>query len=458
MCLHSRKMCTAAGSCHVRWWGFAILLVCFRLGIAQDDRFILRAPASSVPAIASRHNLTVGTYTDGHQITRVSKSDSRTKDQVLAEVAADPDVTGIESDRSVSVPELNAAAQISVNSSAVLNALSGRQLVNFFNAQAWNSYVNQPAAILIRLDDIQTSSYGAVTGTGIVAIIDTGVDPLQPLLKNSLVSGYDFVHLTAGIPSELSDLDQSTAAILDQSTAAILDKSTPAQVNQSTAAILDQSTAAILDTTKLPAAFGHGTMIAGIVHLAAPTAQIMPLKAFKGDGTAMLSDIVKAIYFAVDNGADIINMSFSLANPSTELVKAVNYATAHGVVCVASVGNDGAETIVFPAAFQNVIGVASTSLKDTRSVFSNFGAALTTLAAPGEGIVTTYPGGMYAVASGTSFSSPFVAGTVALMFSAKATLRPSDVPSGLSRAKRLSTDLGYGRIDAYMAVNSVRGD
>ncbi len=456
--MHARRTWTAARSCHIRWWGFAILLVCFRLGVAQDDRFILRAPASSVPAIAGRHNLTVGTYTDGHGITRVSKNDSRTKDQVLAEVAADPDVTGIESDRNVAVPELNAAAQINLTSSAVLNAVAGRQLVNFFNVQAWNSYVNQPAVILTRLDDIQTSSYGAVTGIGIVAIIDTGVDPSQPLLKNSLVPGYDFVHLTAGIPSELSDLDQSTAAILDQSTAAILDKSTPAQVNQSTAAILDQSTAAILDTTKLPAAFGHGTMIAGIVHLAAPTAQIMPLKAFRGDGTAMLSDIVKAIYFAVDNGADVINMSFSLPTPSIELVKAVNYASAHGVVCVASVGNDGAETIVFPAAFQNVIGVASTSIKDTRSTFSNFGAALTTLAAPGEGIVTTYPGGMYAVVSGTSFSSPFVTGTVALMFNVRPTLRPSSVPAGLSKAKKLTPDLGYGRLDAYESVNELRGD
>src|SRR2546426_9603627 len=92
---------------------------------------------------------------------------------------------------------------------------------------------------------------------------------------------------------------QSTASILDQSTASILDQNTIVVLNQSTASILNQSTASILDTTQVPQAFGHGTMVAGIIHLVAPTAQIMPLKAFKADGTSNLFDIRRAIYFAV---------------------------------------------------------------------------------------------------------------------------------------------------------------
>ena len=77
-------------------------------------------------------------------------------------------------------------------------------------------------------------------------------------------------------------------------------KNTVAMVSQSTAAILDQSTAAILDYNNLPHAFGHCTMVAGIVHLVAPSAQILPLKAFSGDGTANLSNILRAVYFAAD--------------------------------------------------------------------------------------------------------------------------------------------------------------
>jgi hypothetical protein len=90
-------------------------------------------------------------------------------------------------------------------------------------------------------------------------------------------------------------------------------------VNQSTAAVLEQSTAAVLEGSQY-AAFGHGTMVLGVVHLVAPTAQLLPLKTFKSDGTANLSDILRAIYYAVQQGnANVINMSFEMKISSTEL-------------------------------------------------------------------------------------------------------------------------------------------
>jgi len=147
------------------------------------------------------------------------------------------------------------------------------------------------------------------TGVGIVAVIDTGADPNHPVLKTSLVPGFDFTRNLPGIPSEFADLSQSTASILDQSTASILDQNTIIVLNQSTASILDQSTASILDRTQVPQVFGHGTMVAGIIHLVAPTAQIMPLKAFKADGTSNVFDILRAVYYAVDHGAKVINTS-----------------------------------------------------------------------------------------------------------------------------------------------------
>ena len=110
-----------------------------------------------------------------------------------------------------------------------------------------------------------------------------------------------------------------------------------------------------LDPSQLPAAFGHGTMVAGIVHLVAPTARIMPLKAFTADGTSRTFDIVRAIYYAVDHGARVINMSFSAAMPSPEIARAINYATDRGVICVASAGNLGREVVVYPGGFRNVL-------------------------------------------------------------------------------------------------------
>src|SRR6202023_4203796 len=83
----------------------------------------------------------------------------------------------------------------------------------------------------------------------------------------------------------------------------------PAIVNQSSAAILDQSSAAILDQNAKYAAFGHGTMVMGVIHLVAPQAKLLPLKAFHSDGTGYLSDILRAIYYSGQNNDKVINMS-----------------------------------------------------------------------------------------------------------------------------------------------------
>jgi len=109
-------------------------------------------------------------------------------------------------------------------------------------------------------------------------------------------------------------------------------------VNQSTAAVLDQSTAAVLDGNPQYAAFGHGTMVLGVVHLVAPKAQLMPLKAFRSDGTGFLTDILRAIYYAVQNGANVINMSFNTKTNSPEFSRLWTMPTGKASLAPASAG------------------------------------------------------------------------------------------------------------------------
>ncbi len=437
-------------------FGFVILLLLQQITPAAfgqsgtaTNYYILRAPAASVPAILGNHSLTLVNPTDSHGLSLVMQSDSRTPAQVVVEVSADPAVTDIDYVRNADLPEVRAGSSMP-SPATPSGALPDRTSVTYYGTSVWASYINQSAANIVHLGAAQNYA----TGAGIVAVIDTGVDPSQPALQGVLVPGYDFVHGTAGVASELTDLNPTTAAILNQSTAAILDKNTLVVLNQSTAAILDQSTAAILDVTQLPAAFGHGTMVAGIIHLVAPSAKIMPLKAFADDGTANLGNIIKAIYYAVDNGANVINMSFSLSDFSLELMKAVNYATGKGVICISSVGNDGNETYVYPAAFQNVLGVASTDPLDNKSSFSNYGAALARLAAPGEGILTLYPGGSYALVSGTSFSAAIVSGGALLFVQLDKDVDQCEADQAFANAKKLGKSLGYGRIDLLQAVQT----
>ncbi|MGA8153833.1 MAG: S8 family serine peptidase [Terriglobales bacterium] len=314
---------------------------------------------------------------------------------------------------------------------------------SYYGTTAWHGYVVQPATQLIR-NDAAHSAFN-VGGAGVtVAVIDTGVDPTHPVLKLVLLPGYDFTRNQNGA-SETNDVSGAAPNSGSASTA---------YVNQRTVAVLDQRTVAVLDNQKY-AAFGHGTMTAGLVHLVAPQAKIMPLKAFHADGTAYDSDILRAIYYAVKNGADVISMSFNYTTYSPELATAIRYANSNGVISVASAGNDGQRTVTYPGGFAGVIDVASTSNNDIQSTFTNYGAPPVWLAAPGEGVVTTYPWSTYAAGWGTSFSTPLVAGTAALMLGAHGNCPTPLVPAGLARADWISDlDLGFGRLDTYNAVQA----
>jgi subtilisin family serine protease len=300
--------------------------------------------------------------------------------------------------------------------------------------------VNQPAASTLSLAGAHQSF---ATGAGTVAFLDTGVDFLHPVLVTSLVPGWDFTTNTAGgSEAACCEPDDSTTTILDDSTTSILDGGWGSVLGLSLVNPLG---------LPMPKAYGHGTMVAGLIHLVAPTAKLMPVRVFNSNGTTTLFRILQGIYYATDHSAKVINMSFSSLAASAELSTAVGYASSHGVILVASVGNDGSKVMVYPAGFSPVIGVASTNNSGVRSSFSNYGNALVALAAPGEAVITTYPGNAYAAGWGTSFSTPLVAGGVALLNQ----LDPADAPSRALRAfssgSQPGDQIGLGLIDIYQA-------
>jgi Subtilase family len=325
------------------------------------------------------------------------------------------------------------------------NGLADALPVDYYGTAVWQGYLDQPASSIINITETQNRFH--VSGSGVVAIIDTGVDPLHPALAPVLLPGYDFVHNANGA-DETGDLDHSTVAVLDGG------GGSPTYVNPWTAAVVSQAGAAALNNSKY-AAFGHGTMVAGIVHLVAPRAKILPLKAFSSDGTGYASNIIRAIYFATARGSKVVSMSFSFTNSSSAMSDAIEYANSKGVICVAAAGNEGEEIKQYPASLSQVMGVASTSNSDTLSSFSNYGPEVEWVAAPGENIVSTYPFGVYASSSGTSFSTPFVSGTAALLVSVDSSVNQSSAANAIGHAKYISPQLNRGLLDAYQAVQSI---
>ncbi len=421
----------------------AILLTILAAPVRADDadEFLLRPVPGALERVLNRYRLRVLKTFPAQNLYLVQPEDD---DNFEDHARGDRDIAGLEKNQDVFAPEIPSGST-SPNEDVLRQTLTSRRMVNFFGSTVWEGFVRQPAATLVGLPEAQSRLR---TGAGVVAVIDTGVDPGHPVLRNALVPGFDFTRDTPGFPSDLHDVDGATAAALTQTTTAFIDNSArPVPLNQYAVAALTQTTTAFIDTGKLPNGFGHGTMVASLVRLAAPTARIMPLKAFLADGRSNTFDILRAIYFAADNGANIVNMSFNFKESSPELVRALNYASNRRVTLVSSAGNDGNEIIVYPAAYANVIGVASTNVADERSGFTNYGAALVTVSAPGEGVIAAYPGNNYASVWGTSFSTPLVAGAAAVLLQKNPQMTPRQIESALVQsAKPLEESLGAGRL------------
>ena len=324
------------------------------------------------------------------------------------------------------------------------SSLDPYTLTTFYGTTVLQAYVDQPAVQITQVNEARTLSTGAATRVG---YIDTGVDFSHPALSPWLDPGIDVLFgQTASEEEASSPLTQQMASLLDDRFTFIL--------NQAMASLLDGDN----PSGTLPSALGHGTLVAGIIHLFAPESRIVPIKAFDAYGNTTIFTIVDALYRAKELDVDVLNMSFSISNASDILHKAIIDVSASGVVMVASSGNDSREmTDIYPAAYPQVISVAATDFADRLASFSNYGKSVS-VAAPGAYVVSTVPGGKYAAAWGTSFSAPIVSGTIALIASGRGRGQ-SDSMMAIVTADSiddlnpgLEKKLGKGRINVQRAL------
>ena len=276
----------------------------------------------------------------------------------------------------------------------------------------------------MRVRDAWSLSTGA---SNLIAVLDTGVQFSHPDLAGRLVTGYDFVN---------DDTDAS-----------------------------DDN--------------GHGTWVSGIIAANANDGygiagvswsdKILPVKIMNGEGSGSTADLLSAIRWSADQGADVINMSVGGFPYSQAMQDAVNYAWSKGAVLIGAAGNNRREENFYPASFDNVVSVSATQPEDEFSNWSSWGPKVD-VSAPGSSILTTncyvctYGGhntwGSHTYISGTSFATPNTAGVVALMRARYPSFTPQQI---VDRLIATVDDLGYpgfdvkygrGRVNAYRALGA----
>lgn len=284
----------------------------------------------------------------------------------------------------------------------------------------------------------------------VVAVVDTGIDFNHPALKGNMWINQAEKNGRAGV-------DDDGNGYVDDIHGAdfISGKATP----------MDDE--------------GHGSHVAGTIagnlpsesfYGVAPDVRLMAVKTHNTKGEGSKSSVVKGILYAADNGARVLNCSWGGAPEAAEydqlLFDAIAYANKKGAVLIASAGNEAANNdtgMHFPSNYdlEGIISVASSTNRDTRSYFSNFGSRTVDLAAPGSNIWSVTAGGEgYEFLSGTSMASPHVSGAAALLLSSPAgsQLTPAQVRETLmakvvQSPEWLSRVISGGRLDVGFIGN-----
>ncbi|MEV4844215.1 type VII secretion-associated serine protease mycosin [Micromonospora matsumotoense] len=222
------------------------------------------------------------------------------------------------------------------------------------------------------------------TGTGVtVAVIDSGVDRRHPQLRGRVLDGADFLDPGGDGTRDCAGHGTGVASII-------------------------------------AAGEGAGVAFRGL----APGARILPVRVSEqqvvegreSGRTVSAADFARAVRWAVDHDADVLNLSVVLYADHPAVRDAIDYAVRRDVLVVAAAGNlhDGGDPLPYPAAYDGVLGVGAVTPAGARAQFSQVGTYVD-LVAPGSDVLMAAPGQGHQRAEGTSYAAPFVAGTAALL-------------------------------------------
>jgi hypothetical protein len=364
-------------------------------------------------------------------IHQIELQQGQTVDQAIADLATDPDVEFVEPNYVLEKMEVDKASVMSLEDLHQLEAAttSGLMLTpaNIQTSEAWTAAAPSSAK-------------------PIIAIIDSGIDTNHSVLKDAIWNNTDEI---AG-----NGIDDDHNGYVD-------DKYGWNFAN---------------GNNNVWDGDGHGTHVAGIVRgmtqdlfawpIGSPKIQIMPLKFLDDNGLGSTADAINAIYYAVNNGATILNNSWGGPSYSRALHMAIAYAYEHKVLFVAAAGNaksNNDDTPMYPASYDvpNVLSVAATNDYDSLASFSNFGSKTVHIASPGVSILSSYPPNSYTYLSGTSMAAPVVAGVAALLAIEKPTMGGYQIKklvlgSGDVKSSLIGKVTTSARVNVFKSVTSAQ--
>ena len=395
-------------------------------------------PGTDVNALASTYGATVTVDHDARGLSRFvfpqSWSDSKLASTLII-LEADPSTLFVEAEASASQNETcNPTGSGSSGQPCTIGIVDEDDLPTMATR-----FEEQYLTSLLELDPAQgyTSAYRPI-----VALVDTGIDPTHPaFVAGSILQGHDYL-VGSGPGWDQSDgVDDDGDGWIDEG-------------------------------------YGHGTHLAGIVQLIDPQAILLPLRVLGSDGTGSALEVAVAIYDAVDAGADIVNLSLTLSDPSAAVASALQYAELNGVSVFVAGGNQGGTVPGFPANYhpddfgwmlagmaplpldgKEIVTIGGTDEFDIKAGFSTYGDHLD-FCAPAVSVYSAFPEERFAWWSGTSMATAVASGVASLTLSSSNGSPAAPVWTCLELScdpidnlnPNYSGSLGSGRVDAWAAV------
>jgi hypothetical protein len=339
----------------MRKWITALVLAITACVHAQQLIVRMR-PNVSPEALAAAHHVVLLDRTQGAPFALFAIPGGVEGDAIQAEFQADPDVVWAEDNDNVSTPEGQGATH-----GSSIPAVGGRSKLYEANLTVlkqinWSSSLANSKGRTVR-----------------IAILDTGLSTAQNYLWAKVDANANFIE--PGL-------------------------------------VADDGTQSLRLRSRGMGVVGHGTMVAGIVDMIAPQTRLVIARVADSYGDATAWTLIEGLAFAVTSGAEVANISLGSPNRIVALTDVMDWCEENNLLVVAAIGNAGLRQAFYPAQISKAICVAGLNPDNTKAAFSNYDGSVRS-SAPATGIVSQWWNGQMGVWSGTSFSSPMVAASIA---------------------------------------------